>query len=232
MNILTIYKTMEESIKLCPKGENIKFLFRHSIREEIMKGASNADMQKAELTREGRIMAERLGESFDFDIGSVSSSHTQRCIDTCKEIINGYKGNHIQNNYEIILSKMLQCPHLDKEKNVSKELKTWEKLGTEGIFDCFAKNIEMLGFFDLEKSSKRIINYIFNTGNKKNTIDLFCTHDFQLAMLLLYFNKNKNEFKEKLFNDKEMEWPFMLEGMFLWGNENSYSAIWRGKEVK
>ena len=230
MNLLTIYKTMEESAKLCPNGENIKFLFRHSIREKINKNASNDEMQNARLIREGRKMAECLGESLDLDIGTVSSSPTQRCIDTCQEIINGFNQNHIEYSQIIHKSRTLQCPYIKKE-NDPEEQETWEKLGSEGIFDCFAKNIEMPGFFDLETSAKLMLKYMFNTGNKHNTLDLFCTHDLQLAMLLLFFAENKSECKNNLFSDND-SWPLMLEGMFLWGNENNYNVLWRGKLIK
>lgn len=228
MNISSKYKTMKESAKLCPNGENIKFLFRHSIREEISDNASHDEIQNAQLTPEGREIALCLGESLELEIGTISSSPTKRNIDTCHEIIKGYNKNYVEFKYNILETEMLQCPHLKKE-NIQEEHGTWEKLGIKGIFDCFAKNIEMPGFFDLETSSKLIIKYIFHIGNKNNTLDLFCTHDFQLAMLLIYFAKDKIEYKNDLFNGN---WPEMLEGMFLWGNENDYNVLWRGKKIK
>jgi broad specificity phosphatase PhoE len=219
---------MEESAKLCPDNRNIKLLIRHSIRQEIRDDASVKEIENAQLTREGKKMAERFGDALTMDIGTISSSYSQRCIDTCHEIINGFNKNQIRYNHDIIKTKILQSPHC---KNIPEEHETWEKLGIEGIFDCFAKNIDALGFYDLETSVSHIINYVFETGNKNNTVDIFCTHDFQIAMLLLFYNKNRYEYKQALF-DKTGNWPFMLEGLFLWGNKNSYNVLWRGEKLK
>jgi broad specificity phosphatase PhoE len=191
---------MEESAKLCPVNQNVKLLVRHSIRQEIREGASIEEIEGAQLTREGKKLAERFGESLGMNIGIISSSCSLRCIDTCHEIINGFNKNHIKYDHDILNTKMLQNPH---RKNILEERETWEKLGMEGIFDCFAKNIEALGLYDLKTSVSRIINYIFENGNIDNTIDIFCTHDFQIAMLLLFFNERKSEYKQMLFNGSD-----------------------------
>ena len=227
MKISSIYKTLEESAELCPSGINIKFLFRHSIRGEIGKNVAHHEIQNAQLTLEGRKFAESLGESIDMEIGKVSSSLTQRCVDTCSEIIKGYNKNHAKYAHRILETKMLQCPQVINESDPKGD-ETWERLGLEGIFNCYASNIEMPGMYNLQIAVEHIIKYIFDTGNIDNTIDLFCTHDFQLAMLLLYFSENKIECKDNLFNG---DWPLMLEGMFLWGNVENYNILWRGKKI-
>jgi broad specificity phosphatase PhoE len=219
---------MERTAKLCPNDQNIKVLIRHSIRQEIRDGASIEEIENAQLTREGKKMAERFGDSLNMDIGTISSSYSQRCIDTCYEIINGFNQNHVRYSHNILKTKMLQSSHC---RNIPEQDETWKKLGMEGIFDCFAKNIEALGFYDLETSAKRIINYIFETGNNNNTIDIFCTHDFQIVMLLLFFNEKRHEYKQSLFDGTD-NWPFMLEGMFLWGDKSNYNVLWRDEKIK
>jgi len=222
MNIWTPYELMEKSAKLCPSGQNIKLLIRHSIRQD-------KETEEAQLTREGRKIAERLGKSFNSGLGSISSSYSRRCIDTCQEIINGYNSGYIKYEADILKTEMLQCPHIKKENKAEADL-TWKKLGMEGVFDCFSKNTDMPGFYNLETSSKRLIDYVLETGNQNNTVDLFCTHDFQLAMLLLFFNGDSHSYKQDLF--KNDNWPFMLEGMFIWKHDNKINIAWRGKITK
>jgi len=221
------YRTMEESAKLCPKGQNIKMVIRHSIRQDIKNGASKEEIENAQLTDEGREIAKCLGESLNMEIGTVSSSYTQRCIDTCQELIKGYNKNHNEYNQPIIKTEMLQSPHWNKNEGSGDE--AWEKLGIRGIFDCFAKSVYMKGFYDLETSVIRIIDYLFETGNKSNSIDIYCTHDFQLAMILLFINRKNCEYIKILFNGG---WPQMLEGMFLWGNRNDFNIVWRGENIR
>jgi broad specificity phosphatase PhoE len=213
---------MLKSAKLCPGDKNIKLLIRHSIRQEIKPDASIEEIEKAQLTKEGRKMAECFGESLEIEIGTVSSSQSQRCIDTAQEIINGYNLNHAEYKQPILKTDMLQTSQC---KNVPEERDSWERLKLPGIFDCFAKNIDIPGFYSLEEAVKRMLDYIFNTGNKKHTLDIYCTHDFQIAMLMLYLNESREKYKEVMFN---RDWPFMLEGMFLWEDKNKINITWRG----
>jgi len=220
MKIRVPYESMEESAKLCPKGHNIKIFIRHSIRQDI-------EGEEAQLTREGMKIAELFGKGLGSSIGTISTSPIQRCIDTCNEIIKGYNKTHLEYKSPVLQSKMLQMPHV---KNIPESDETWGKLGTECIFEGFANNKDMPGIFDLETSVNRILDYIFETGNEKKTIDIYCTHDFQLSMLLLYLNKKKYEFKQLLFSGDDT-WPFMLEGMFLWKNKKQLRIAWRGKMI-
>jgi len=226
LKIWSPYETMEKSAELCPSGQNTKLLIRHSIRQDIEDVASGQKIEEAQLTREGRKIAEHFGKALDSNIGVVSSSYSQRCIDTCQEIINGYNSTHIKYESAICKGKMLQCPHLKEESSGSE---TWQALGFEGVFERFAKNIDMPGFYNLETSSIRMIDYMFGIGNQNNTTDIFCTHDFQLAMLLLFFNGGSHSYKQKLFTNNN--WPFMLEGMFLWKQSNEIIIAWRGEII-
>jgi broad specificity phosphatase PhoE len=226
MKISSIYESMEKAAELCPDGQNIKMLIRHSIRQDVKDDASLETIENALLTREGKKMAERLGESLDMNIGTVSSSCTPRCVETCQEIIIGYNKNHSKFNHEIISTEILQRPQC---KNVQEEHATWRRIGMSGIFDGFAKNVDMPGIYDLETSVNRMVDYVFETGNKNNTIDISCTHDFQLALLLLFLNRENPEYKQILFNGSG-NWPFMLEGMFLWKSENDINILWRDEK--
>jgi hypothetical protein len=211
---------MEKSASLCPDQQNIKLLIRHSIRYDHQEKTSG---EQTQLTPEGKFLARRFGKFFSIPITTISSSPIPRCIDTCKEIIIGHGENNSKNELEIIPNKMLQVSHIEDEEKADK---TFSNLGISGIFDGFVTENFMPGIYCLKTSVKRIIDYIFETGNKENTIDIFCTHDFQIAMLLLYFFGNTQELKEKLFLT---DWPLMLEGIFFWGNKDTFNITWRGK---
>ena len=92
----------------------------------------------------------------------------------------------------------------------------------------FRMNNENLpGFNSVEVATKIMIDFIFSNGCKKNTVDLFCTHDLQMAVLysgLFGFGKTK----DSIFQNK---WPMMLEGMILWGERNHFWCSWRN-EIK
>jgi hypothetical protein len=223
MKIFSIYESMQESANLCPVNTNIKMLMRHSVRQDIKEGASVEEMQNAQLTREGKVMAKRFGSSIEMSVNTISSSCNQRCVDTCSELIKGYNKTHRKFNGEIIKTKLLECPHSKGTEDGG----TFKRLGIEGIFDGWVNHVDMHGIYDINISSNKLLDYIFGTGNINNTLDIFCMHDFQLAMLLLFFNNNSIEFKQRLFAPDY--WPFMLEGMFLYENKTNINWIWRGK---
>jgi broad specificity phosphatase PhoE len=224
MQIFSIYKSMEQSARLCPNDSNIKLVLRHSIRHEIKEGSIANEI---ELRPEGKILANRMGESINIPIGSISSSFIPRCISTCNEIIDGYNKSHKRIKIQIQKTKLLQEPHIQDHKLAGD---TWQKFGSDALhktIDAFVNKSNLPGMYDLDTSMNRLFNYVFETGNNKGTIDIFCTHDFQMIMLLLFIFGNNNSNMEQLLTP--LGYPLMLEGLFLWKNERNITISWRGK---
>ena len=213
MNVFSIYESMQRSANLCPGNENIKLVIRHSIRQDMGNDAAN---YKAMLTREGIELAKRFGKELDTPIGSVSSSFSQRCVDTCESILSGNS-----RKIEIRRTGILQTVQ-NNDDTLSEE--SFSKYGVEGIFNAFVEKKQLPGLNSLEFSVNKILDYIFKTGNRKNTVDIFCTHDFQAAMILLFLYENNAENRKKLFEN----WIYMLEGFFIYGNRENFTLIWRG----
>lgn len=82
-------------------------------------------------------------------------------------------------------------------------------------------------FNSIEDAANIMLDYIFENGNEKNKVDLFCTHDFQMAILyahLFDFASSRKSIEKK-------KWPMMLEGMIFWGNRKHFWCSWRN-EIK
>jgi len=213
MKIFSVYESMQRSASLCPDNENIKLVIRHSIRHDINNDVADDDVM---LTREGIEFAKRFGKELDIPIGSISSSLLQRCVDTCKNILSGNSSKIEIQRTDILLTAQ------NNDDNLSWE--SFEKYGIRGIFDAFVENRKLPGLNSLEFSANKILDYIFETGNEKKSVDIFCTHDFQVAMLLLFLCGNNVENLNSLFEN----WIYMLEGCFLYGNRKNFTLIWRG----
>lgn len=206
---------MEKGASIVPQGANCKIVFRHSIREDIKTGFG----REMQLTNEGIELARSFGRNLKYDIGIIASSSCGRNIHTCKEILIGKK----ENKDIIIAPKELECPQMKDETLSNKVFRDYEyqsdiiihKLKTEGL----------PGFNTIEQASKIMLDFIFSNGNKDNSVDLFCTHDFQMAILYAYlFDFDASE--ECLAQNK---WPMMLEGMILWGKRNHFWCSWRNQ---
>ncbi len=214
--IKSIYEHMEKACDKIPKGCNVKVIFRHSIRYPIKDLANDKNVK---LTNEGINLALFFGRGLNYELGFLASSSSNRCKDTLKHI----KHEHNSDIEIVEAAEYLTVPHVSDRKLSNKTFKEYQANIKDIIFDLKHKK-ELEGFMPLEDSVKKILNFIFLNGGKENTADLFCTHDFQMAMLysvLFGFGENKSDFENNT-------WPMMLEGMILWGERNNFFVSWRG----
>ena len=217
MKLQSIYEHMVTGAEKVPLDENCKIIFRHSIRGKIESGVG----REVELTDEGIELSRMFGRYLEYDIGFVASSSCKRNIQTCKEILYGKRVEK-----EIILApNELEGPQTKDRVLSDKVFEDLNFKNDEIIFQMNNKNLP--GFNSIETSTKIMLDFMFANGNKKNTVDLFCTHDFQMAILysgLFEFGKTKESIEQN-------KWPMMLEGMILWGTRNHFWCSWRN-EIK
>ena len=217
MKLKSIYEHMENATKKIPENANCKIIFRHSIRGKIDSGVG----RKVKLTDEGVELARFFGRNLETEIGFVASSSCDRNIQTCEEILLGAKCKR-----EIIIAhNELEGPQT-KDKGLSDKVFEQYNFANNEIIYQMKKDC-LPGFNSVEDATKIMVDFMFANGNKENSVDLFCTHDFQMAILYAGLF-NFAETKDSIINNK---WPMMLEGMIFWGNRNHFWCAWRG-EVK
>lgn len=217
MKLKSIYEHMENATKKIPENANCKIIFRHSIRGKIDSGVG----RKVKLTDEGVELARFFGRNLETEIGFVASSSCDRNIQTCEEILLGAKCKR-----EIIIApNELEGPQT-KDKGLSDKVFEQYNFANNEIIYQMKKDC-LPGFNSVEDATKIMVDFMFANGNKENSVDLFCTHDFQMAILYAGLF-NFAETKDSIINNK---WPMMLEGMVFWGNRNHFWCAWRG-EVK
>lgn len=215
MKLNSIYEHMERGAAIAPFDNNSKIVFRHSIREHIASGTGHDIM----LTNEGIELARNFGRHLNTEIGFVASSSCKRNIQTCEEILNG---NGCKRNI-VLAQTQLEYPQV-KDKILSDEI--FEKYSyqtTEILF--LMKNKGLPGFNSIEASTKIMLDFIFANGNREKTVDLFCTHDFQIAILyagLFDFAATRESIEKN-------KWPMMLEGMIFFGTRSHFWCSWRNE---
>lgn len=214
MKLHSIYEHMEHGAEKIPLGSNSKIVFRHSIRREITSGVGC----NVTLTNEGIELARNFGRYLDTEIGFVASSSCKRNIQTCEEILNG---NGCKRDI-VLAHNQLEVPQT-KNKSLSDEIfEKYAYQNTEILF--LLKNEGLPGFNSINMATKIMLDFIFSNGNKEKTVDLFCTHDFQMAILYagLFDFASTRENMEK-------NWPMMLEGMIFYGTRNHFWCSWRNE---
>lgn len=208
MKLKSIYEHMENATKKIPENANCKIIFRHSIRGKIDSGVG----RKVKLTDEGVELARFFGRNLETEIGFVASSSCDRNIQTCEEILLGAKCKR-----EIIIApNELEGPQT-KDKGLSDKVFEQYNFANNEIIYQMKKDC-LPGFNSVEDATKIMVDFMFANGNKENSVDLFCTHDFQMAILYAGLF-NFAETKDSIINNK---WPMMLEGMIFLGKSKSF----------
>ncbi|MCR4742464.1 MAG: hypothetical protein K5866_06315 [Treponema sp.] len=215
MKLQSIYAHMQEGALKVPQDQNCKIVFRHSIREKIDSGVGKT----VSLTNEGIELCKTFGKGLEYDIGFVASSSCLRNIQSCEYILMGAnKGRNI-----ILAPNALEGPQTQESTLSYKVFEEYNYNNREIIFKL--KNEGLPGFNSIETAAGIMLDFIFSNGNEKKKVDLFCTHDFQMAILYAYlfdFAKTKKSLEDN-------KWPMMMEGMIFWGNRNHFYCSWRGQ---
>lgn len=215
MIIRSIYDEMEQSARCIPLGVNSKLIFRHSIRPSL-KGCM--DPGSVPLTPEGICLAQFFGRELAVELGAICTSDVRRCRETIEAIL---EARH-QIDATIVVADALSEVFL-KDKGLFQELSVG-KMGLKDLVLQMNKKEVIPGLFDLDEYVHRLLDYMFSVGNEKNTLDLFCTHDLQIMMIisLLFFRCTSRA-------DILESWPRMLEGVFFWGTKDDFYCSWRGQ---
>lgn len=207
----SIYPEMNENAKRIPHNKNIKMIFRHSFRDPFV---GENDYRTMPLNEYGIQQAKDLGKAIEYPLGGVYSSSLKRCKQTLKYMTNN--------------SKIIVVPEfLTKVFTYDSELADQQirRLGSlkKAVIELKKANT-LPGFYSLDIIVNNILDFVFSTGNKEHSIDLYCTHDFHIGMILAYLFEDINN-----LDDMQDNWPRMLEGILLYGSRDAFYCFWRGK---
>lgn len=220
MRLDSIYPQMKEDASLLPEEQNIKFIFRHSIRFD---NPVDGDYSSLLLTPEGIKIAENIGRSLDRTIGYTLSSPVKRCQQTIECILAGVKEvKNYSTNKDLIIRNEL-C-------NLKGDVRPIAQGGV-GWYEYYhylqENDLEGTRGFSLEEECKPILDCLFSYNSGSNNLDLFCSHDSHLVMLASALFGLKTGLHEA--TDK---WVSFTEGMFIYGTRNDFTAIFRGQKKR
>lgn len=221
--MISIYETMETGYylvkKLAPNNANIKLLLRHSLRNHY----ENVKFEE-QLTREGKVMAESFGRGLVNDnIGKIVTSYAKRCIETGEYIIKGYG-----KNADFTQSDELTYLWIKDRKIWSNTYENIYGKDIHKIIQDLLDRKEVLGVFTIDECIEKLMNLMFSTDSENkstnnSTFDIFISHDAFIMPLICYLTKSKVS---------DIKWLYMLEGIFLWKEDNNLNIIWRGIHSK
>lgn len=244
----SIYASMNDSAALIPSGVRAKLFVRHSIRPGVegQKVEYNGEMIQMEagfhwgLTREGKIMAEAFGRGLrdDFTLHSLVSSESKRCVETCDYIQKGYGSNVETSTHDVLKAMWVLDPakwdSTYKHHNNDINLLLQKMLDGENVDGTYPvkKSVDfLLEYMGLCGENRYTIsntaasnNGLLQTKDSKNKeLDIYVSHDGLIMLTLCYLLQK---------NISEIEWVYMLEGVFFWREEHSLCFAWRGEKFE
>ncbi|EEO23353.1 MULTISPECIES: histidine phosphatase family protein [Helicobacter] len=209
--IATIYKGFAQSAAISPK--NAKMILRHSLRDKIPPNETGNDIL---LTREGEVMAEHFGLHCNFSIAKIHTSIIERCIQTANLFAKGYKESK-HKELEIIHTNILTDTYIN---DLDKAVELFKTQSPYSIISAFLRGESLPGMRGVEESMKTLFNYIFADKTCED-MEIFITHDTFLIAIVCYCHNLQPQLDD--FN-----WPYMLEGAFLYLENNHIHCIFRG----
>jgi broad specificity phosphatase PhoE len=199
-----------KSLELLPENTGVVLFTRHSIREEASNDMPGYDIP---LTPEGVQLASEWGAALPHKISAVYSSHSPRCIDTGEAMIKGAKASA-----NVVIHENLCEPGVYVSK-MSLAGATFVNVGpVEFVSRTLNNTVE--GTFKPGEATSRLLNWLMEIQPARGEISLCITHDTILSTFV-YDLAGKKDLEQT-------DWPWMLEGVFLWVDEDDIHWIWRG----
>lgn len=199
-----------KSLEMLPENTGLVLFTRHSIREEANNDMPGFDIP---LTAEGVQLAREWGAALPREICAVYSSHSPRCVNTGEAMIAGAKAEA-----SVVIHEKLCEPGCYVSK-MSIAGVTFARVGpVEFVTRTLNNNVE--GTFQPGEGTGRLLAWLMEIQPRSGEISLCITHDTILSTFVYDLVGKKNLHQE--------DWPWMLEGVFLWFSEDHIHWIWRG----
>jgi hypothetical protein len=193
-----------------PAGEPVALLTRHSLRE-LGTGVPTYDLP---LTSEGVALAETWGGYLPRPLHRFYSSPVGRCIDTSQAMARGAGAS-----LAVTPALTLVEPGCFVEDIMSVG-PLFLNLGPLGFANRHFQE-SLPGLLSPETGSAKIIRHVNESLGPAGSLTVHVTHDTILAAFI-YHLLGRSRIDEE-------DWPWMMEGVWLWFDGNDLRWLWRGE---
>jgi len=207
-----LHPKQRTTLDLVPTDQPILLVLRHSLREEadnLMPGFA------VPLTKEGVVMARQWGSEIRQEFQSVYTSQWPRCVDTAEAMIDGAGST----GSVLIETKLCEPGCYVTEMKLAGP--AFVKLGPIKFISKLLQSADLTGTNTTREGSALLLSWLRSRQPEPGKINLFVTHDTILAALV-YELIGKQQLNRA-------DWPWMLEGVFMWFDTKAIHWIWRGE---
>lgn len=220
-----LHPRLRGSLSMLPKDKPVSLLTRHSLREKADQAIVS---YRAPLTQEGIELATQWGSEINKPIAGIYSSPVGRCVDTANAMLAGamLNGDDVEPGLapqykpvEVQVSSILVEPGCFVH-DVNLVGPQFLRIGPVAFFNRHI-NESMEGILSPREGVCNLLAYLHSKQAHEDSLVVHVTHDTILAAFVYHLMA-----AEKINHDL---WPWMLEGTFLWFDDEHVHWTWRGQ---
>lgn len=214
-----LHPQLESGLALLPDDRPLHLLTRHSVRELARNGFAD---YRLPLTAEGVRLAREWGARLPKPVASWHSSPVGRCVDTARALAEGAGEPDASSEPEIEQVMSLVEPGCYVE-DISRVGPLFLKLGAMGFLNRHLQE-EVDGLLTPAQGRIKILDYLRQREPPVGQLAVHVTHDTILMAFIAEL--------QGLAEIDEQHWPWMMEGVWLWFEENTLHWVWRGERFE
>ncbi|PKM22356.1 MAG: histidine phosphatase family protein [Gammaproteobacteria bacterium HGW-Gammaproteobacteria-14] len=212
-----LHPQLKAALPLLPETVPVHLFTRHSVRELAKDGFAD---YRLPLTPEGVTMARQWGGELGRPIDRLFSSPVGRCVDTAAAMMEGgMAAGLVKAPLTVEQSMTLVEPGCYVE-DVQLVGPHFLKLGALGFINQhLCDGLE--GLLTPEQGRRKLLNYLRDRQPDAGSLSVHVTHDtIIIAFLAGLFGQQRVS---------EQDWPWMMEGVWLWFDDHELHWVWRGE---
>ena len=214
-----LHPRLEPALEQLPRQTPVHLLTRHSVREEADGGFADYRLQ---LTEEGVRLAEDWGARLGRPISRLTSSPVPRCVDTARALHRGgLRQGLARDEPEVEEASVLVEPgsYVQDVRAAS----TFFELGAVGFINRHLGE-GIRGVLTPAEGRTRLVRYLLEREPEPGALAVHVTHDTILAAFVAGLHGHA-----RIEAD---DWPWMMEGLWLWFADEQLHWIWRGESAR
>jgi broad specificity phosphatase PhoE len=212
-----LHPQLKDALPLLPEQVPVHLFTRHSVRELATDGFAD---YRLPLTPQGVEMARQWGAELGRPLARFSSSPVGRCVDTAKAMMEGgLQAGLLSEPVEIERTMTLVEPGCYVE-DVALVGPHFMKLGALRFINRHIRE-GLEGLLSPEAGRRKLLEFLREREPTPGSLAVHVSHDTILISFIAGL-LGMDQVTEK-------DWPWMMEGVWLWFDERELHWIWRGQ---
>lgn len=212
-----LHPRLHEALRFLPADRPAHLLTRHSVRELAKNGFAD---YRLPLTPEGVAMAREWGAQLERPISAFYSSPVGRCVATAEAMAEGARdAGLIETLPEVITDTTLVEPGCYVE-DINRVGPTFLKMGALRFLNTHLKS-PFEGMLSPAAGRAKLAGYLHQREPGPGELAVHVTHDTILAVLVAELEGRRTI--------DEADWPWMMEGLWVWFDDDRMHWMWRGE---